>query len=181
MIVTIGGDAGSGKSTVAQLLAKKLKFKYYSVGNFMRQMAAARGLTIEQYLEATKDSVEADKEADAYQQKLGKSEDNFVLESRLGWKFVPKSLKVFLTVDENVAAERILRDHKAGKRPSEQKITTLKEALSEIRARRKNNVARYKKFYNVNHLDKTHYDVVIDTTDKTIEQVADEILAKVKK
>jgi cytidylate kinase len=181
MIITIGGDAGSGKSTVAQAVAAKLGYKYYSVGNLRRQMAAARGLTIEAYNKLGETDPSTDKEADAYQEKLGKTEDNFVLESRLGWKFVPKSLKIFLSVDEKEAAGRILRDHKEGKRPSEIRMKTLKDALEHIRERRKSDLLRYKKYYNVNHLDKKHYDVVIDTTGKTVEKVAEEVLAIVHK
>lgn len=181
MIITLGGDAGSGKSTVAQAVAKKLNYKYYSVGNLRRQIAAARGLTIEEYNKLGESDPKTDTEADAYQEKLGKTEDNFVLESRLGWKFVPKSLKIFLTVDEKVAAERIFKDHKAGKRPSEKPMKSIKDAVKEIEERRKSDLLRYKKYYNVNHLDKKHYDIILDTTGKTIEQVADEVLIEVKK
>lgn len=181
MIVTIGGDAGSGKSTVAQLLAKKLEYAYHSVGNLRRQMAAARGLTIEEYNKLGESDPSTDREPDEYQAKLGRTQDNFVLESRLGWKFIPKSFKVFLAVDEKVAAERILKDHKKKHRPSEQTIKTLDEAIKHIRERRKSDLLRYKKYYKIDHLDQKHYDFVIDTSKSTVEKVVDIILEEVKK
>jgi len=33
MIITIAGEGGSGKSTVARILAKKLDYKHYSTGD----------------------------------------------------------------------------------------------------------------------------------------------------
>ena len=46
MIITISGIAGSGKSTVAKLLAKKLNCKHYSVGDFMRQIAKEKNIPL---------------------------------------------------------------------------------------------------------------------------------------
>ena len=39
MIIAISGKAGSGKSTVAKLLASKLRLRHYSIGDLMREMA----------------------------------------------------------------------------------------------------------------------------------------------
>lgn len=44
MIITISGYPGSGKSTIADIIAKKLKLKRYSVGNFRRELAKKRGI-----------------------------------------------------------------------------------------------------------------------------------------
>ncbi len=46
MIITISGKAGSGKSTIAKQLAKKLGLKHYSTGDFMRQMAKDKGVSL---------------------------------------------------------------------------------------------------------------------------------------
>ena len=48
MIITISGTPGSGKSTVAKMIATKLGFKHYSTGDFMRQMAKERGISLEE-------------------------------------------------------------------------------------------------------------------------------------
>ena len=46
MIIAISGKAGSGKSTIAELLAKKLKLKHYSIGNLMREMAKKKNISL---------------------------------------------------------------------------------------------------------------------------------------
>ena len=39
MIIAIDGPAGSGKSTVARLIAKRLNFKYIETGSMYRAVA----------------------------------------------------------------------------------------------------------------------------------------------
>ncbi|MCX6741353.1 MAG: AAA family ATPase, partial [Candidatus Parcubacteria bacterium] len=46
MIITLSGKPGSGKTTVAKILAEKLGYKFYSTGDLRGQMAMKRGLTI---------------------------------------------------------------------------------------------------------------------------------------
>ena len=73
MIITISGAPGSGKSTVATFLAKALHLQHYSAGQFMRDMAKERGVTlVELQKEAQEDQGKIDKEIDARTKKLGK-------------------------------------------------------------------------------------------------------------
>ena len=166
MIITISGIAGSGKSTVAKLLAKKLSYKHYSIGDFMRQIAKERSLTLlELSKEAEKDQ-SIDRELDKKQIELGKKEDNFVIDSRLGFHFIPKSKKIFLEVDINEAANRILKE----KREHEQ-YKDIQESLEKIKTRINCEDKRYKSYYNMDYHDKKHYDVIIDTTNIRPEEV----------
>ena len=89
MIITISGIAGSGKSTVAKLLAKKLNYKHYSIGDFMRQIAKERKLTLLELSKQAEKDNSIDKELDKKQIELGKTKDNFVIDSRLGFHFCP--------------------------------------------------------------------------------------------
>ena len=43
--ITISGVIGSGKSTVAKMLAQKLKWQYYSTGMAQRKIAEEMGIT----------------------------------------------------------------------------------------------------------------------------------------
>jgi len=99
MIVTIAGKPGSGKSTVAKLLAKKLKFKVFSAGDLRGQIAIKHGMTIDQLNEVGKKERWTDEECDKLLAKMGKEQDNIIFDSRLAWHFVPNSLKIFLDVD----------------------------------------------------------------------------------
>jgi len=177
MIISISGLPGSGKTTVGKLLAKRLGFRFYSIGDLRGRMAMERGLTIDQLNELGMKEKWTDEEADEYQKELGEKEDNFVIESRLGFYFIPKSVKIFLEVDQTKAAERIFR----AQRPDEKRKTTIEEVIDSIRKRMKSDETRYQKYYKVDFLDKSHYDIVIDTTGLTPEQVAERIIERIKK
>jgi len=178
MIITISGMPGSGKTTVAKLLAKRLHMKFYSIGDLRGHMAMERGLTLEQLNEIGMKEDWTDREADAYQKKLAEKEKDFVIESRLGFYFIPQSLKIFLDVDAMAGAKRIFSDQ----RPDERKKDTLSEALEAIKKRTESDKKRYKKYYGINDFtDKSHYDVVIDTAHISSGQVVEKIIEAVKK
>ncbi len=174
MIKTIIGVAGSGKSTVAKLLAKKLRYKHYSIGDFMREMAKERKVSLLELSKQAEKDKTIDKELDKRQIELGKKEDNFVIDSRLGFNFIPKSTKVFLEVDVNEAAKRIFKE----KREHEQ-YKDVQESIEKIKRRIKSEDKRYSRYYKVDYHDKDNYDVVIDTTNIKPREVVEEIVRKV--
>lgn len=173
MIITISGDAGSGKSTVAELVAKKLKFRHYSVGDFMRQVAKKRKLTLLQVSRLAETDRSIDEELDDMQTELGKNEEHFVLDSRLGWHFIPNSFKVFLKVDIREAARRIFND---SKRESVEENRTIEAAEENIRKRKASELERYRKYYKLNPYEEKNYDLIIDTTKLAPEEVAERIV-----
>ena len=107
MIITISGMPGSGKTTVAKLLAKRLGYEHYSMGDLRGKMAMERGISIDELNKLGEKESWTDKEADDYQKKLGETEDNFVTDGRTGFHFIPHSRKIFLKVDLRIGAERI--------------------------------------------------------------------------
>ena len=46
MIITIGGLAGTGTSTTAELLSEKLGIDYISAGSVFRDMAREKGMSV---------------------------------------------------------------------------------------------------------------------------------------
>ncbi|NCN22588.1 hypothetical protein GW934_03820, partial [Candidatus Falkowbacteria bacterium] len=52
-------------------------------------------------------------EVDEYQKKLGETEDNFIIEGRTSWYFIPNSLKIYLDVSLEEGAKRIFLSLKA--------------------------------------------------------------------
>ncbi|HLD19332.1 MAG TPA: cytidylate kinase family protein [Candidatus Nanoarchaeia archaeon] len=177
MIITISGTPGSGKSTVGSLLSKKLKCGYYDIGKIRRAIAKKREMTLEEYNRFGESDESTDKEVDDYQRELGKSKDNIVLVSRLGYHFVPNSFKVFLKVNLEEAAKRIMKDPTRSK---EEKPKTLKDALRMIEARNASDKKRYKKYYGINPYENKHYDLIIDTYGKSPAEIVDEILKATK-
>lgn len=172
MRITIGGKCASGKSTVAKLIAQKLHLKHYSVGDLMRELAASKGMSILELNKLAETDKDIDQELDARQKKLNK-EDDFIIDSRLGFFFIKNAIKIFLEVDDNEAARRIFI---APPRNSEKTYNTKKDALCALIARRESETKRIKKTYGIDVYDNKNYDLVIDTTDKKPEVVCKDII-----
>ncbi len=170
MIITISGTPGSGKSTVARLLAKKLKYRHYSMGDFQRQLAEKKGLTLLELGKLEEKGPSLDQEVDQLQKKAGETEDNFVIDSRLGFYFIPHSIKVYLTASPKIRAQRIFFE----KRKKEQN-TTLATTLKRMKLRESSEKKRYHKYYHLNPNQKKHYDLLIDATELSPEKVQDTI------
>ena len=177
MKITIAGELGSGKSTVAKMLAEMLDYKHYSIGDFMRDIADERGVTFFELNNIAKKSNEVDEKLDTRQVILGEKEDDFVLDARLGWYFIPDSIKIYLSVDIDEAAKRIFTQ----KRDSEKENTTLEDTKKNMIYRRESEEKRYHEYYGLeNTSDEFNYDLVLDTTDFPPETIVMEILQFVK-
>ncbi len=180
MIITLAGTPGAGKSTVKRLLAKRLGLKSYSVGDLRGQMASARGMTIDEYNLLGLTDPSTDREADDYQKNLGETEENFIIDGLMSWYFIPHGFKVFLDIHPDVAASRIFhaRTKETG-RDDEPRYTSIEDTKRIIRDRMASNSARYAKWYGADPLDRSQYDLIIDTTNISPEQVVEQILAAV--
>ncbi|MGV8168920.1 MAG: (d)CMP kinase, partial [Candidatus Nanoarchaeia archaeon] len=163
MKITISGTLGSGKSTVGKMLAEKLGYKYYTTGGFMRDMAEKRGITLKELSAVAEKDPLVDKEIDDYQINLGKKEDNFILEGRLGYYFIPSSTKIFIKCSDEIAAERVLKEFNEGSvaRKKEGLVANKETILSDLRKRRESERKRYKELYNINHDDESNFDFVV--------------------
>lgn len=166
MIISISGVPGSGKTSVAKTLAQRLGYKFYSMGNLFGKMALERGLTLEQQLALRDSDPNIDSKIDEYQRELGTKEDNFVIEGRLSWHFIPHSFKVLLLCDAAEAAKRIYTARKAGEedRDDEPEYASAEEALQAIQKRIAADEIRYDNYCGVDYRDPSHYDLVVDTT-----------------
>src|SRR3989338_2328696 len=137
MIISISGREGSGKSTVAELLAQKLGFKSYYMGDLRRKAAAARGLTLDEYNKHALTDASTDIEVDTFAKKLGETQDDFIIQGRTMWYFIPHSFKVFLNVDPAEGARRVVNHIKEGAQRNETKYQTVAEAIKGLAARNK--------------------------------------------
>lgn len=171
MIIAISGLPGSGKSTVGKILAKKLGYKFYSMGDMRGKMAMDRGLTINELNKLGEKEDWTDKIVDEYQKELGVKEENFIIDGRLSFYFIPHAYKIFLTVDPEEAAKRVFADP----RPDEKKVANVKEQNKAMQKRVMDDEKRYKKYYNVSFTKEKNYDLVIDTTKLSLDEVVAEI------
>jgi len=174
--ISLTGDLGSGKSHVSRLLSEKLGFRIVSTGSIQREIAAKHGMTTLELNEYTKTHPEIDDEIDGTITKLQEAEESLIFDSRLAWHFAPKSFKVYLTVNMDEAARRIFYD----KRTSEN-YQDIEEAKNKIRARRKSELERFKEYYNIDYSDLKNYDLIVDTTEISPEEVCEKIINAFRK
>ncbi len=171
MIVTISGQAGSGKSTVARLLARRLGFKHYSMGDLRRKMAEEKGISLSELNSLGERDGSTDRGPDDYQKELGRKEDKFVIDGRLSFHFIPHSVKVYLDARLDVRAKRVFKDERGS-----EKFQDLDEAKLGLVEREKSDSMRYLKYYGIDCFDRRHYDLVIDTSDIPAKGVAERIV-----
>lgn len=172
MIITISGLPGAGKTTAAKAIAKKLKIKQYSMGDLRGKMAMKRGMTIDEFNALGEKEAFTDKEADNFQKKLGQKEDNFIIDGRLSFHFIPNSIKIFLTIDEKEGAKRIFLEQ----RKDEKEYSSVEEVVAANRERMKSDKKRYEKYYSLNPFDEKLYDLVVDTTKLSREEIVKKIV-----
>lgn len=182
MIISLSGSLGSGKSTLAQELATRLGWPRYYMGGLRREAAAKRGLTLAEYNKLGETDPQTDMEVDEYQKKLGQTQDNFIIEGRTSWYFIPHSLKIYLDTDEEVAAKRIWKDiEEKGERRNEDKdMHNWQDVLASMRHRLQSDHNRYHQYYNIDVYDKNNYDYCLDTTNLTPSEALEKIYNFVK-
>ena len=186
MIITISGMPGSGKSSVAKVLAKKLGYKHVNMGNIRRSIAKKKGMTLEEFNKLGETNKSTDVLIDKEVKRLGKEEKNVILESRTAWFFIPESLKIFIDVSSEVGAKRILKDLKNKNRLKKrnevrERVTTVAEMKKKNAQRIASDELRYQKYYGFKPYEKKNFDVVIDASNLSIKENVGIILDYLKK
>ncbi len=180
MIITVSGVPGSGKSTISKMLAKQLGYERYYIGGMRRQLANEMGISLAELNKMDEESFFTDRIVDEKVMELGKTKDNIIVESRTAYYFIPNSVKLFLDVEPREAARRIFQESRESGRP-EERYSSADEAYQGILKRMTSDDKRYKALYGISCYDKSQFDIVIDTTNKSIEQVFSEVLSALKK
>lgn len=183
MIISFSGTPGSGKSTVAEMLAQKLDWPRYYIGGLRRKKAKERGMTLEEYNRLGEKDSSTDLEVDEYQEKLGKEEDDFIIEGRTSWYFIPHSLKVYLDVSPEEGAKRIQKElqNNANKRNEGGPSEDIEEIKQRVKERIRSDKQRYEQYFGIDVYNPENYDVVIDTTNLSSQQVFDKVYQEVEK
>lgn len=170
--VAISGEVGSGKSAVAAALASAIDAaQVVSTGAIHRRIAAALGQSALQTNLTAEQDTSIDRRIDGELVRLGSSGDLIVFDSRLAWHFVPHALKVHLLVHPDVAAARML-----GRGATEvEGYDDIGEARAAAQERHASEQRRFLATYGVDIDCLRNYDLVVDTSDNSIDQVADAV------
>lgn len=152
--VVISGPPGSGKTTQAKLLAEKLNLKYFSAGKVFRDIAARRGVSVEELSRIALEDPEIDLEVDRRTVEIAQ-EDNVVIDGHLAAWIVADlvDLRVYITAP---LALRVLRIAGRDGVPVE-------KALRETLARENSQRIRFMEYYGIDLNDMSIFDVVINT------------------
>ena len=170
--ISLAGDLGSGKSTVAKILIDALGAEYYSTGSIVRSIAERMGMTIGELNVYMETHPEIDKEVDDGLVALASDPRALVIDSRMAWHFTTGTFKVYLSTDIETASLRIM-----GANRSCEHASTLEETIACTRARRESEKKRYSEKYGVDITDLSNYSLVVDTTYATPEEIAGVIIS----
>ncbi len=172
MIITISGLPGSGKTSLALKLADMLGYKTLFPGQIRRTFADKFGVSLLELNKRKEISIKIDHLVDEAIKKAG---DNTIIEGRMGFYFKPDSFKIFLKIDLMEAARRIYKGHRIA-----ETFNSLEDAYNSLKERIAEDEKRYKELYNVDAFDEKNFDMVIDTTNKNLNEIADIVMQRIK-
>jgi len=173
-VIRVSGDNGAGKTTLCVRLSKHLGFGYSYAGGIFRAMAKERDLSIEEFYAMLDAEPELEREVDRRQEQLMKTMGNLIVEGRMA-PFLPcpfTTINLFLEVGELEGARRQTL------RPENRDKST-QEMLALSRERIRNERIHYRELYGISdHLDQSCFDIVIDTTELSIDEVFETVARK---
>ena len=171
-LVAVAGLPGTGTTTLCRLLSAKLAKPHVYAGQLFRDMAKEHGMSVNEFGEYAETHPEIDSELDKRMIEVARK-GGVVLEGRMvAWHIRQAhvgALKVLLEAPEEVRARRVAdREH----------AKDWQEVLAQNRHREASEAKRYREFYGFDPNDPRHYDVVIDSSTRTPDEIAAAVIAR---
>ncbi|MDR2830319.1 MAG: cytidylate kinase family protein [Methanobrevibacter sp.] len=153
MIITIGGLAGTGTTTAADVLSKKFNVPFISAGDIFRQMAKESKMSILEFSDFAENNLDVDIEIDNRQKKLAENSENLIVEGRLSAYFIEADLKVWMITPFDIRVQRIC----------ERESKSFDLASEEVKIREDSEAKRYLEIHKIDINNLNLYDLILNT------------------
>lgn len=175
-LIAVAGAPGTGTTTLCRLLNPILHLPHVYAGQVFRQMAKEHSMDLVAFGEYAETHPDIDRELDRRMIDVARA-GGVILEGRMvAWHVreaaATSALKVLLEAPEQTRAARVA---------NREGVHDIESVLRENRHREASEAKRYREFYGFDPNDPRHYDLVIDTHDKSPELVRDIVLVECRK
>jgi CMP/dCMP kinase len=168
--ILLSGLSGTGSTTAARRIATDFGLSYIYGGQIFRNLAVERGISLEELAESLERDQETEREIDRRLVVAGIG-DNVLIESRtIGWIFPQEipAVRIWLLCD---LSERLRRVQAREHHPRSAENLLRREASDN---------RRYGDLYGIDDNDFSPFDLVIDTTRMSVDEVVNQIEAFVR-
>ena len=165
--ILLSGLSGTGSTTAAKRIAADLGLRYVYGGQIFRNLARERGIALEDLAESLEQNPEAEREIDRRLIEAGYADDVLIESRTIGWLFPhdTPAIRIWLTCD---LGERLCRVERRENHP---------RSRDNLLRRESSDNRRYRALYGIEPEDFSPFDLVIDTTAMSVDEVVAEIEA----
>lgn len=154
LVITVSGLHGTGKSTYAKAISEEFNLRHVSAGALFRQIAAERGLSIEELSRTAERDKEIDRLIDDRTRGEASRRDVILDGLLAGWMARDYAdLKIYLKCPDDVRMHRI----------AERDEITYEKARKTTTFREDTEKKRFKRLYDIEMDDLSIYDLIINT------------------
>lgn len=169
--ITIFGLSGTDTRPVGKMLAESLGYTFLSSEQLFKRKADELGIEFSKFEEFCRRNPKYNLNLDRSIAEFGRNNDNFVMESRLAYHFIPDSKKVKLICSYYSRIRRVADKHKMPFSIASKKTNEIESSAAK----------RHRKFYGIKKLAPDNkFDLIIETTRMSTSEIVAIIIFKFK-
>ena len=171
VVIAVSGPPGSGKTTVAKLLALRLGLRYVSIGQLFREIAKRRGLSLLELSQIAEKDHSIDRELDSLARR----------EAEKGGVVIDGHISAWIVRDiADLCVGVIAPFDVRVKRIAQRDGRSIEDVERETRAREESEAKRFREIYGIDVKDLTVFDIVINSAHYNPEQIVEIVLKALK-